>query len=365
MTDDMITANRQALIDGKVLSGIGMHREKKFGGVALEYALADFHEAGFCYGDSVDVFFSNGEELIDIPYYDNYYSPFDTPMMCGFPSFAQPRIGYNMTRDAWYVHHLSESDTLTVRLNRPGGYMETQTMLAMRTSNDLAEHESPQAFANFRCVESSGMKPGVLYRYASACDLEHARNEWADKFMGEAGIRFAINLANSMEEMDELVLDEEVKSPNFKRLHLAHCIAPANIGVNYREPRSKAGIAAAMKELIKHDGPYLVWCSLGKDRTGFICLLLQALCGANYEEIKTEYMKTFRNLYNFDESSNPEKYHAVEDMYLKDMLVIITDSDSKEGIESKDYAAGARKYLESCGMTPEEIDTLKAKLARY
>ena len=35
----------------------------------------------------------------------------------------------------------------------------------------------------------------------------------------------------------------------------------------------------------------------GKDRTGFMCAVLQMLCGASYEEILEYYMKTYENYY--------------------------------------------------------------------
>ena len=44
--------------------------DEKFGGVYAKISIDDFNSKGFNYGDSVDVSFSNGNELIDIPYYN-------------------------------------------------------------------------------------------------------------------------------------------------------------------------------------------------------------------------------------------------------------------------------------------------------
>ena len=43
--------------------------EPKFGGSYLDIAIDEFNNLGFEYGDSVDVTFSNGYKLSDIPYY--------------------------------------------------------------------------------------------------------------------------------------------------------------------------------------------------------------------------------------------------------------------------------------------------------
>ena len=43
------------------------------------------------------------------------------------------------------------------------------------------------------------------------------------------------------------------------------------------------------------EGPCYIHCTEGKDRTGFVCLLLEALCGANYGELRDDYMTTYAN----------------------------------------------------------------------
>jgi len=48
------------------------------------------------------------------------------------------------------------------------------------------------------------------------------------------------------------------------------------------------------------DGPYLVHCLEGKDRTGFVCIVLEALMSATYQEIVDDYMLTYNNYYHID-----------------------------------------------------------------
>ena len=49
-------------------------------------------------------------------------------------------------------------------------------------------------------------------------------------------------------------------------------------------------LIAALKELPTHPAPYAVNCMEGKDRTGYVCALLEGLCGATYEEMVADYL---------------------------------------------------------------------------
>ena len=53
----------------------------------------------------------------------------------------------------------------------------------------------------------------------------------------------------------------------------------------------------ALKELPSRPAPYVVHCMEGKDRTGYVCALLEGLCGATYDEIVADYLITYNNYY--------------------------------------------------------------------
>ena len=62
-------------------------------------------------------------------------------------------------------------------------------------------------------------------------------------------------------------------------------VFPLAMNMNIASEEFRGKIAAGFMGLLEHDGPYLIHCTEGKDRTGFVCLLLEAHCGASYEEI--------------------------------------------------------------------------------
>ena len=108
------------------------------------------------------------------------------------------------------------------------------------------------------------------------------------------------------------------------------------------------------------DGPYLIHCTEGKDRTGFVCLLIEALCGAGYDEIVDDYMITYDNYYQITKEKDKERYDVIVESVLDPMIAAVAG----EGVDIKtaDLSACAVDFLKDAGMSEAQIDALKAKL---
>ena len=117
------------------------------------------------------------------------------------------------------------------------------------------------------------------------------------------------------------------------------------------------GLTAASKA----DGPYLVHCVEGKDRTGFVCVVMEALAGATYQEMVADYMVTYDNYYGINQTSEPTKYGIIKEKYVDVMLRYIA-GDGDVDITTVDYATAVKAYLLSIGMAEADIDALKARL---
>jgi protein-tyrosine phosphatase len=48
----------------------------------------------------------------------------------------------------------------------------------------------------------------------------------------------------------------------------------------------------ALTALLKSEGPALVHCTAGKDRTGFVVAVIQSALGASEDDIATDYLRT-------------------------------------------------------------------------
>ena len=107
-----------------------------------------------------------------------------------------------------------------------------------------------------------------------------------------------------------------------------------------------------------NEGPYLVHCTEGKDRAGFVSALLSCLMGASYEEVLADYMVTYDNYYGIKPGT--DKYQAIADSNIVKSLKLAFGVDDLTAVN---LAAEAEEYLQSIGLRSDEIAALKANLS--
>ena len=91
-------------------------------------------------------------------------------------------------------------------------------------------------------------------------------------------------------------------------------------------------------------------------------MLLEALMGATLDEIINDYMLSFYNYYGIDKEHEPQRYQAVLDANLMEMLCHVMGVESVENLEQINLETAATAYLINAGMSQEDICTLKEKL---
>lgn len=102
----------------------------------------------------------------------------------------------------------------------------------------------------------------------------------------------------------------------------------------------------------------------GKDRTGFVCMLLGALCDGSYEDLMKEYMITYNNYYSVDVDSSVEKYDAIVDLYFNTFTEYMTNTDNVDDLKKSDFSKKAKEYLMSGGMSKEDVEQLREYLSK-
>jgi protein tyrosine/serine phosphatase len=105
----------------------------------------------------------------------------------------------------------------------------------------------------------------------------------------------------------------------------------------------------ALQFIIKTDGPWLIHCHVGIDRTGFVSMVLEALMGAAIDEIADDYLISFSGIFE------PNV-----------VIRLLSAMGGPLAISSQNLQGIAEHYLrDKIGLSGEEVDLAKAKLNVY
>ena len=126
----------------------------------------------------------------------------------------------------------------------------------------------------------------------------------------------------------------------------------------------KEGLVKGFRFMVEHEGPYLVHCTYGMDRTGYTIAVLEALMGATAEELKADYVKTHQNFFSVNQVAlTPKQVELIQAIIVR----LMRNAYKVEGVDISDFenvdlAAATEKYLLALGMEKSEIDALKERL---
>ena len=335
--------------------------EEEFGGVYVDLTIDAFNQLGFAYGDAVDVTFSNGYSLSGIPYYNGYYTLTGEPLVVAYPGYPYVKVCVNNGDDLYTRAQLRETDTATITRSERGAFSDVQNARDIHYRDERERFSSDAVFANFRSVQVGNLRENTLYRAASPCDNQHNRAPYVDALCGEAGVRCIVNLADTEEKIRNYVAAADFNSPHFLSLYNGGDVLLLTLNMNYSSEDFRAKVANGLIAMTEHEGPYLIHCTEGKDRTGFVCMLLEMLCGASYDEIVGDYMITYANYYGITRETDAKRYDVIaESVFLPMLNSVIGNGAVDPG--TADLSVYAERFLQNAGMTEAQIAALKAAL---
>ena len=341
--------------------------ELEFGGVYLKITIEDFNNKGFSYGDSVDIEFSNGHRVNDIPYYNGYYVDAGETLLVGYPGYDYVKLSLNYGNDYWFIANLKEDDLGSIYLNQKEKYLDIQNTMNIQYKDDRSLYTSDSEFANYRVIKTGNIKSNILYRSASPCDNKHKRAPYVDTLMEKDHINFIINLADTIEKIEGYIAKEDFNSPYFLFLYQKEAflltaspnekVLPLAMNMNYKSDEFREKLVDGFKQMLTKSGPYLIHCQEGKDRTGFVCIVLEALCKSTYQEIVDDYMLTYKNYYGITKEKDSLRYNIIKERNVDTMLRFLI-SDSNKDLENLDFSSYISTYLINGGMKQEEVNDL-------
>lgn len=328
---------------------------EKYGHALTDITIADFNARGFKFGDLVTVVFDNGF-VLEAPYLDGYYVDTGAPLVRAYPGQQNIAlcINYGKLNE---VARIGVGSACVIARTGPGAYLAQYEIRKLVRSDKRTDYPSDEAFANFRALPLGTVAKGTVYRSSSPIDNQLGRAAYADALAKKAGIATVVNLADSQEAVKTFLGAKDFASPYYAELYKKDRIVFLNMNLAYGSDEFRANVAKGLEFMAERDGPYLIHCAEGKDRTGFVSALLEALMGASKDQIVADYMRSYTNYYGVQ--GGTAKYDLISQDVLGMLKVITGSSDPAKA----DLAAGARNYLIAGGMTADQIERLKTRLA--
>ena len=323
----------------------------EFGAAVPDITPAELAGQGFELGDTVDFRFSNGIILEQVPYYNGYYADAGDPVFVAYPGFTYPAI--NISGGCFAVRSgICAGDTVTITMREKGGKKDVMDLRGVVYSNDPQDYPGRDQFANAREFRIGNIAPGRLYRCASPFDRMMNRPDAVSGFLAEHKVRSTLSLS----ETEKTLQQRYPEMPAYSRsIYESGGVVPLRMGAGYFSDEFKTRLVSGLCLIMEKPLPWAIHCLEGKDRTGFVCVLLGAFMDAGYLDLIDDFMKTYENYYGITAVSDPFRYYGFRNAFPEKYLQIFRDADPA----GKGFRKGAEDYLRSGGMTDEQMNRLR------
>ena len=354
-----------------ILNSYSIHRDDEFGGAYIDISIAEFNNLGFKFGDSLDLSFSNSVKYNDIGYYSGYYVPAGQELVVGYPGYDYVKFCINYGDDVYTMNNFNKDTKVTITVHEGQKYIDIEETLSISYSDDPTKYDSIEQFANFREMKVGNLKEGILYRGASPIDNRRNRAASVDALLEQHGIQYDIDLAdkqltnNSFAAVDNKPLlgaSNFVIGEYFQTLLDDNKVVLLGMAAAYKNADFASKMKTMFEAILNNDGPYYIHCLEGKDRTGFVCMVIEALCGASYEEIVDDYFVTYSNYYGIEKGS--KKYETIKNLHIDEMIRYVFGFEKSANLLTANYRSKVNGYLLDIGLSQTQIDSIQTKLSK-
>lgn len=340
------------------LENVSIEHETEFGGAYIHITIQDFLDLGYQFGDSVLLEFSNGFMLEDLPFYNGYYVPLEEPLLIGYPGYPYIKAVLNCDDDLWEIADLDENTTVSISLYEKGKYLSVMQERNLEQVSSRDAFDTDESYANFRSLKGGKLKEDLIYRGSSPIDNTYGRASYTCALMEEAGIQLIMNLSDTEEKMMEHLQKDEADPEYYIQLYEEGKVLLPQLTITYSSDEMKRKVADLLRTMSSHEGPYFMHCALGKDRTGFVSLLLEMLAGASYQEMLDDYMLSYDSFYRVTEYSDPQKYDMIQREYFSVLMKSIVTDEHVDQLKA-DLSPYAEQYLKDGGMSEADLEALR------
>ncbi len=253
--------------------------------------------------------------------------------LCNVPSLTLCDLytGYE-----YYWQVVSEYEDTTVK----SAVFSFKTLASPRTVA-IDGVSNARDIGGYKTGDGKQIKRGIVYRGA---DFERITEAGKNKLVKELGIKTELDLR-----------ERTNRGPS-----------PLGDDINYVAVSGpwydKAFINGYQNDLLNElrvfadadNYPIYFHCSLGRDRTGTLAFLLEALCGVSKDDIYMDYeVSFFSDMSGYDDSTAPSAMVNVLDTFRQTV---------QNYAKGRSLSEAARAFLLELGMTEAELDAIRANL---
>lgn len=341
-----------------------------YGSAHPTFTVAEVTQAGFEYGDLVNIEIGKNIHLKNIPYTTgiNEVGLFDI-CFCDYNA-----LGTNLSVAQLKANHqgYAAGDSMIITLSKKAGYLEMYKIMHSVYTTHRKDYKTDDQFANFREVKTTGIANGVLYRSSNPLNPvdNPVRYGYVDQLACAAGIQTEIDLADTEEKINQYIATDGFASTYCVDLFKNNQLVALGLDANFFSKNFMNKLKPGLQYMINHPAPYLLHCNEGKDRCGFISLLLESLAGASYQEVTEDYMTTLCNFYHVEPGT--KSYQVRKELSVDRFIWLLDNYKSVNRFcdidwdnihpQSIDLQKAAHDYIIDCGLTEAECQTLIARL---
>jgi hypothetical protein len=203
---------------------------------------------------------------------------------------------------------------------------------------------------------------GLLYRGSYPLSLnDKEKDEAYNKLVSGAGIKCVLNLADNEDDLEIIAAlvpwyDKLLEDGNVTGLDIQFDFDFSN---EFENEVFRYRLRRGFEFLISREGPYLIHCHAGRDRTGFVAAIIELLFGASLEEVIYDYLLSYGR--EFADAKNEEQNYLTGQIIYGQINAILNGKIK----DRENLQANIEKYfLDDIGLTTEELRTHKKILSR-
>jgi len=206
---------------------------------------------------------------------------------------------------------------------------------------------------NFREIRMGNIAPNTLYR-SSHPIMDNEQAKIISLLAARERIQTIINLSDTNSEIKL----KSIFAPWYDKLLKNGRVIALGMDFSNNSESFNKKLKKGLQFIINTEGPWLIHCHAGVDRTGFVSIVLETLMGAALDDIINDYLKSFDSGFNSSIYGEADK----EDSTV--VLQLISAMGNYMPVNNKNLQTIAEYYLlKTIKLSTVEIGLLKSKLA--